>query len=213
MLGGPGTGGTPFQLGTAGQGGTPHRGVATVIKDKLLKGKNNALTTGLKVQLEVFKAYDKPKADTAWKSLHEDQMDLKVLAMMGNGKRVRFIWGVGKLFDPSNEMDITWNDSTAFIGNRDKHGNAPSLVGLPPQNSVNWVKVTTKFDEAAFEAHYDNGANADSFINVDSGGGGSDAYVSEAPLLTSGARTFCGTATQNTCRAVEGSKKVGGGYQ
>ena len=94
MLGAPGTGGTPFQLGTAGQGGTPHRGVATVVKDKLSKGKNNALTTGLKVQLEVFKAYDKQKADAAWNSLHEDQMDLKVLAMLGDGKKVRFIWGV-----------------------------------------------------------------------------------------------------------------------
>ncbi len=180
MLGAAGqmTGGTPgghgyaLTPGTTGLGGTvSHRGVATVIKEKVAGGKTHTLAVGLKVQREVFQAHETAKAASSWKNLHENQLDLKVFGIMGDGKKVRYVWGVGKVFDPSNEMDIATNDLTAFIGDRDKHGNSPPLVGLPPLNSVNWVKVTTKFDEAAFEAHYDDEANKNTFVQLDTGGG------------------------------------------
>ncbi len=155
-----------------GQGGaTAHRGVATVSKEKASGARTSTLAAGLKVQRVVFEAHDATKAAASWESLIADQIELKVFAVMMDGKNVRFVWGVGKIFDVANEMDINTTDLTAFLGDRDKHGNSPSMVALPPQNSVNWVKVTAKFEETEFEAYYDVESNNGTLITIDSGTG------------------------------------------
>ncbi len=157
---------------------SPHRGLATAIKETIDGGRTKDMVTGLTAQLEVFKAstHDATKAATIVETLNENQIELSVFAAMGDGTKLRCIWGIGKVYDPSEVMDVT-GGITAFMGDRDKRGNPPPMVGLQPRGYVVWMKVKTNFDEDAFEAYYADEANHNTLIGASTGPGASTLWL------------------------------------
>ena len=157
---------------------SPQRGLATVIKERIGGGTDAELVTGLKAQLEVFNAspFDATKAGAVIETLNEDQLGLKIFAGMSEGSKIRTFWGFGKVYDPTNVMDVT-EGPTAFLGDRDKYGNPPTVVGLPPRGYLAWVKVKTDFDEDAFEAHYADAANQNTLKGAVTGAGAESHWL------------------------------------
>ena len=55
--------------------------------------------------------------------------------------------------DEDGEGDVG-TDMLAYTGNRDKFGNAPTMVALPRDNSYKWKAIKGQWGEAEFNQHY-----------------------------------------------------------
>ena len=146
-----------------------HRGVAEVLEEAVRNG-STELLAGLKKQLAVFTSQppNEAAAKKVLEDLMEDQTYLAVFAIMGEGAKVRWVWGMGKIFDPMGKMDVT-TGYTAFVGDRSKSGSPPPMVKLPQQNMFKGVTVKTHYDDDAFVAYYDKEENSNSFFTAEDG--------------------------------------------
>ena len=131
-----------------------HRGIEAALQKVIDKATLSSVAREFNRQLKLAGGHTNNEALGFYEETCNTMTALRVFASMKPGSPlINVLWGFGKFADEDGEGDVG-TDMLAYTGNRDKFGNAPTMVALPRDNSYKWKAIKGHWGEAEFNQHY-----------------------------------------------------------